>query len=132
MILYLDSSALVKLVIDETESEALRRHLALHANDLLMTSVIARTEVVRAVRVVASEPRAADAAREVLDALHLLPVHVDLLDRAADLPGSIRSLDAIHLASAMYVSPQLRAVVTYDRRMAVAAGELGLAVATPT
>jgi predicted nucleic acid-binding protein len=128
VILYLDSSALVKLLIEESESAALREYLQVHVDDLQMSSALARTEVVRAVPGDAASVRGA---WTLLDALGFVPVHVQILDQAAVLPGVVRTLDAIHLATARFLSPQLRAVVTYDRRMAAAAEANGLPVAAP-
>jgi uncharacterized protein len=129
--LYLDSSALVKLVQREAESDALRRFLRRHRADQLVTSALARVEVVRAV--LAGGPAALAQARRQLSRLDQILLSTDVLDRAAMLvPGvQLRSLDAIHLAAAQVVGPDLRAVVTYDLRMADAARVLGLAVERP-
>ncbi len=131
MKLYLDTSALVKLVQVEAESAALRRYLKRCSGDLRMTSALSRVELVRAVS--AGGPQATAHARRVLSRLHVLELGRDLLDAAADLaPGTVlRSLDAIHLASAVQVGNDLRAVLTYDSRMATTAAVLGLAVAAP-
>ena len=132
MKLYLDTSALVKLVQVEAESAALRRYLRRCAGDVRVTSALARVELVRAVS--GGGPDAKAHARRVLSRLHVLELGRDVLDDAADLaPGSVlRSLDAIHLASARQVVGDLRAVVTYDVRMAGAATGLGLLVAAPS
>ncbi len=131
MRLYLDSSALVKLVQREAESDGLRRFLRRHRSDGLVSSALARVEVVRAVS--PGGNLAVGQARRQLARLDLILVSLDLLDRAANLaPTSLlRSLDAIHLAAAQVVGEELRAVVTYDHRMAEAATDLGLAVAAP-
>lgn len=131
MRLYLDSSALVKLVKLEAESGALRRFLRRHRSDGRATSALARVEVVRAVA--AGGPAAVAHARRQLARVDQVNIDRDLLDDAATLsPGTIlRSLDAIHLASARSISADLRAVVTYDRRMADAAAALSLAVEAP-
>ncbi len=131
MKLYLDSSALVKLVQREAETEALRRFLQLHRADERVTSALARVEVVRGVLV--GGPTAVAHARRQLARVHQVTMDVDLLDRAGTLaPGSpLRSLDAIHLATAQLLGPDLRAVVTYDQRMAAAAHALGMAVVAP-
>ena len=131
MRLYLDSSALVKLVQRETESDALRRYLRRHRADQLVTSALARVEVVRAVQVGGSGALAQ--ARRQLSRLDQILLSTEVLDRAATLAphAQLRSLDAIHLAAAQIVGADLRAVVTYDRRMADAAQELGLVVETP-
>ena len=132
MKLYLDTSALVKLVQVEAESAALRRYLRRCSGDLRVTSALARIELVRAVS--GGGPDAKAHARRVLSRLHILEVGRDVLDDAADLaPGSVlRSLDAIHLASARQIGAELRAVLTYDVRMAGAATGLGLVAAAPS
>lgn len=131
MKLYLDSSAVVKLVRREAESDALRRFLRRHRDDGRVTSALARVEVVRAVS--AAGPAAVAHARRQLARLDQINLDRGLLDEAAVLgPGAIlRSLDAIHLACARAVGPDLHAVVTYDQRMRAAALELGMAVEAP-
>lgn len=121
----------MKLVQEEAESEALRRYLRHHRSDERVTSALARVEVVRAV-----QPGGAPAvarARRQLARLHQVNLDRALLDAAAVLaPGTLpRSLDAIHLASAQLVGADLRAVVTYDQRMATAATALGIPVDAP-
>ncbi len=131
MRLYLDSSALVKLVQRERESAALRRYLRRHRDDLRVTSALARVEVVRAV--LEGGAAAVGHARRVLDRVHQIAVDRDLIDEAATIaPGAmLRSLDAIHLVAARSVGPDLRAIVTYDRRLKTAAGALSIAVVDP-
>ena len=131
MKLYLDSSALVKLVQREAESAALRRYLRLHSGDVHVSSALARTEVVRAVAR-GGAPAVAHA-RRVLGRVHQVDVTRRVLDGAASLsPGSLlRSLDAIHLTTANLVGPDLRALVTYDSRMAGGAAALGITVEAP-
>ena len=132
MRLYLDSSALVKLVLPEPESQALRRYLRRHSTDQRVSSELVRVEVVRAV--LAGGPAAIVQSRRWFARLYLIAIDRALLDRAATLaPGSlIRSLDAVHLATAQLMGADLRAVVTYDRRMLAIAGTLGLPTAAPT
>lgn len=131
MKLYLDSSALVKLVKRETESSALRRFLRRHRLDGRVTSALARLEVVRAVT--AGGPVAVAHARRQVARVDQVMLGRDLLDDAATIsPGSVlRSLDAIHLASARLIGADLRAIVTYDQRMKDAAVEIGLVVEAP-
>lgn len=131
MRIYLDSSALVKLVVKESESDVLRAYLRRHRSDGRLTSVLARVEVVRAVA--AGGPEAVGQARRQLARVDQLALHPALLDAAAALaPGiRLRSLDAIHLAAAMSLGSELRAVVTYDQRMQDAAQQLRLSVAAP-
>lgn len=131
MTVFLDSSALVKLVAREAETTALRRYLSRRADSPRVTSSLARVEVVRAVS--AGGSQAVTRARELLDRLYQVPLERSLLDRAADLraPLALRSLDAVHLASALVLGTTLSAVVTYDARMTAAAVSLGLEVAAP-
>lgn len=125
---YLDSSALVKLVVAEDESLALRRALRRHPSRV--SSALARVEVVRAVRAYGVE--GSTRARVVMRGLDLVPIDDGILDAAARLdPAVLRSLDAIHLASALRLAGELEVVITYDRRMAEAARSLGLVVAAP-
>jgi len=96
-----------------------------------MTSALARVELVRAV--LPGGPAALAQARRQLSRLDQVLLTTELLDRAALLTPTVqlRSLDAIHLAAAQVAGADLRAVVTYDRRMADAAQELGLVVERP-
>jgi predicted nucleic acid-binding protein len=127
-VIYLDSSAIVKLVVREDESAALRRFLREHP--VRVSCALARVEVPRAVA--GEGTAAADRARQVLGTLKLLSLDEALLDAAGTLPGqTLRSLDAIHLAAARELGPELHALVTYDRRMADAGAAMGLPVAAP-
>jgi predicted nucleic acid-binding protein len=126
--LYVDSSALVKLVVLEPESRALRAFLA--RDPERVSCALVRTEVLRAVRPVG--PAAVAAARRLLQHVDLIRLDDALLEAAGTIePVGLRSLDAIHLAAASLVAPALRAIVTYDRRMMDAATAMGFAVATP-
>ena len=126
-VLYLDSSALVKLVVREPESAALRSYV--RSSPSHVSSALARVEVLRAV--LPHGHGATARARQLLEATSLLALDDALLDAAGalDLAG-LRSLDAIHLASARALGP-LRALVTYDRRLAEAAESLDLEPAAP-
>ena len=125
---YLDSSALVKLVITESESSALRRYLRREADRA--SCALARVEVLRAVRDHGSA--AVTRARRLLQRLNLVQIDEELLEAAAALdPRILRSLDAIHLAAAQLFGDELTAVVTYDRRMTAAADLVDLIVAAP-
>jgi len=116
----------------EAESEALRRHLRRHPSDERVTSALSQVEVVRAVQ--SGGASAVAKARRQLARLHQIHLDAALLDAAASIaPGTVlRSLDAIHLASAHLVIADLRTVVTYDQRMAAAATALGIEVDTPS
>ena len=125
---YLDSSALVKTVVEEPESGALIEWLV--GKRELAACDLVRVEAIRAVRV--SDPGAVERTRSVLRTLTMIRLDPPLLDRAAEMePGSLRSLDAIHLAAALSLGSDLAGVVTYDVRMAEATERLGLAVEAP-
>lgn len=127
-VIYLDSSALVKLVVAENESAGLEAWIARQSR--LASCALARTEVPRAVRRVG--PSALARARAVLRAVDLMAVDDRLLETAAILdPAILRTLDAIHLAAAQSLGPDLDAVVTYDDRMLSGARLLGLPTAQP-
>jgi hypothetical protein len=128
MAVYLDSSALVKLVISEPESDALRRFL--RRNPERVTSALARVEVLRAVR--AQGDPAIKHALRVLARVRMLRVDDGVLEAAASLdPRVLRSLDAIHIASARELGSDLESLVTYDRRMSEASMMLGMLVRAP-
>jgi uncharacterized protein len=127
-VVYLDSSAIVKLVVVEAESQRLREFLADYP--VSVSCSLARTEVVRAVRDIGFA--AVQRARAVLATLDLVNLDDALLDDAAVLqPLVLRSLDAIHLCAARLLGSDLHALVTYDQRMASAASGLGLPTAAP-
>lgn len=126
--MYADSSALVKLVVEEPESSILQRHLA--EDTLLATSRIALVEVPRATGLANPAPEVAAETERLLDACMLIDVTDGLLHVAAGLASSaVTTLDAIHLASALRIDAD--ELVAYDRRLAAAAAEHGLAVASP-
>ncbi|HWF23979.1 MAG TPA: type II toxin-antitoxin system VapC family toxin [Solirubrobacteraceae bacterium] len=125
---YVDSSAIVKLVVAEPESKALRRSLSRRKE--LVSSALARTEVGRALLPLG--PEAIRRGEAVLRTIQLLRVNDRVLAEAGRLqPAELRSLDAIHLASARQLGAALKGVVTYDARMADAARALALPVAAP-
>lgn len=125
--LYLDSSALVKLVVAERESGHLVGFLTSGASQT--SCVLARVEVMRTARIHGGE--AIGRARQVLANVVLIRFGNTLLDLAAEIgPESLRSLDAIHLAAAWRLRPNVQ-VITYDRRMADAARGMGLPVVSP-
>lgn len=125
---YLDSSAIVKLVVEEPQSAALRRYL--RRRRPLVSSALARAEVLRALLL---EGEAGTArAHAVLARIDLIRVNDCVLNAAgALLPPDLRSLDAIHLATAGQLGQDLGQVVTYDERMADAARQLGMKAASP-
>ena len=127
---YLDSSALVKLVVTEPESTALRQYLRDHPERV--SSTLARVEVWRALRRTGAPEAALQRADQVLARVALVAMDDPLLRAAATLsPRGLRSLDALHLATALSLD-DLDAVVTYDQRLDAAAAQAGLAVASPS
>jgi predicted nucleic acid-binding protein len=125
---YLDSSAIVKLVVREPESEELRRYL--RGRRPRVSSALARTEVLRALLLAGEE--AVSRGRAVLGRIDLVRVNDRVLDAAAAvLPEKVRSLDAIHLATAQQLGSDLATVLTYDERLAASAKALGLRVVSP-
>jgi predicted nucleic acid-binding protein len=127
-VVYLDSSALVKLILAEPESNALRRYL--RGRRERVSCDLAKVEVIRAVR--AHGVPAVTRARQLLRRVDLLHLDDELLEDAATLDlGVLRSLDAVHLAAARTLGDELQAVVTYDERMATAAARVGLQVDAP-
>jgi predicted nucleic acid-binding protein len=126
---YLDTSALVKLVVAEPETDALRAWLG-EVDGGVVTCDLARAELLRAVRRVV--PERAVRARLVLDSLDLLSVTATTFDAAGRLePASLRTLDAVHLAAALELGDDLRSLVTYDGRLAAAAQAHGVPVSAP-
>jgi len=129
---YLDASALVKLATQEAESDALRRDLAGYRDRL--TSRLATVEVPRAIarRGPESVAAAGDAVERTLETVTVIELDDDVASVAAGLePARLRSLDAIHLASALVIRDELSAFVTYDTRLAAAARAAGLTVEMP-
>jgi predicted nucleic acid-binding protein len=126
---YLDSSAIVKLVFAEAETASLERDLADRAG--LMSSRLGATELLRAARR-QSNRRVLQQTEDVLDALVMMDVTTPILKRAAALePHDLRTLDAIHLATALSVGIPDLDFLTYDRRLADAARAQGLSVVEP-
>ena len=133
MRLYLDASALVKLLHTEPETAALRRYLRKHRELGRVTSALSRTEVVRALRLHGAD--GVTRARVLLERIDQIRLNVRVLDEAATLDAGstrLRSLDAIHLASARRLAGDLYAIITYDARMAAAANALTMTVIAPS
>lgn len=128
--IYLDSSALLKLIRREDETEALRGWLELRPELPAVTSELGRVEVVR----VASRfgDHALARARAVIGDLDLVPLDRAVQDLACEVGDPpLRTLDALHLASALVLGDGLTGLITYDRRLADAARTAGLVVTTP-
>jgi hypothetical protein len=125
---YVDSSALVKLIVREPETDALRRYLT--SAGPLASSILATVEVSRAVA--RAIPESTAAMVDVFEAVNVLAFDARIAARAAALrPASLRTLDAIHLATALELAGDLSAFVSYDDRLSAAARDLGLPVVAP-
>lgn len=125
---YLDSSAIVKLVVKEAESAALQRYLARRRP--LVSSALARTEVGRALLPLGE--RAVRRGLDVLARIDLIRVNDSVLaDAATLLPAELRSLDAVHLATARLLGSALGRIIAYDVRLTEAARGLGITVVAP-
>lgn len=128
--IYLDSSALLKLIFAEAESAALAGWLGSGSTVGLVSSDLARIEVLRGCRRI--DPGTLPAARSLLAGIDLIPISGGVVDHAAESEGRLlRSLDAIHLASAVGVRVALKTFVTYDHRLSAAAVAAGFTVAAP-
>jgi predicted nucleic acid-binding protein len=129
-LIYLDSSALVKLAVTEPESAALADWLAASARLIRVSSPLVRVEVPRAVW--RADPGSLPQAYTIVRRLREIRMTEAVLTRAAGVrPNVLRTLDAIHVASAMSVRDNLTALVSYDKRLLAAAQEAGLPTACP-
>ena len=129
-LLYLDSSAILKLVVSEVESAAVTSLLGGWPDRV--SSELARTEVLRALRRAKVTVREFRRGEKVLDRIDLIRIDKRILQDAAMLqPLGLRTLDAIHLATALSLRDDLAAVVTYDGRLAKAASDSKLTVWSP-
>ena len=128
--IYLDSSALVKLALNEPETAALTSFIAVRADQALVSSSLHRAEVLRAIW--RAEPGALPRAQRMIRRVSLVTLSHDLLDNAATLPpGDLSTTAAIHLASALALKRDLTAFVCYDKQLLDAAESAGLPVASP-
>ena len=128
--LYLDSSAIVKLVTPEPETPALVEML--RSDPETVSSALARVEVLRAVRRASAGGERVRRAEAVLDRIALVSIDEGILHRAANLgPPTLRTLDSIHLATALLLESDVAGVITYDDRLAEAASRAGLGVFAP-
>jgi predicted nucleic acid-binding protein len=126
---YLDTSAFLKLVVSEPETPALRRWLAGHDAELVGSELV-RVEALRAARRHSLEALAA--ARAGLGLIVVWAVTAAVCERAADLtPAPLRTLDAVHLATALELGSALQGMITYDNRLADACAHHGVPVVAP-
>jgi predicted nucleic acid-binding protein len=129
--IYLDSAAVVKLAHAEPESAALRGWLEERAEAQWVSSVLTEIESFRALARYA--PEAVSRLPAVLDQIDLIDLDqpIRMLARTVT-PAAVRSLDAIHLGTALHVRPALTSFVTYDKRLLDAAQAAGLPIDSPT
>jgi predicted nucleic acid-binding protein len=129
-VIYLDTSAFVKLVRAERETPALQEFLGGRHEATLVSSALLVVETRRAV--LREDPGQLPRADLLLTRVGQIGVTRWVLEAASRLPDpTLRSLDAIHLATALQLDRDLEALVTYDSRLAAAAGRQRLPVATP-
>ena len=124
---YIDSSAIIKLIKPEKESAALIKKLP----RTLIASRISRVEVTRTI--IRYEPDLLDATYDVLADIQMVPVEDAIVTIAENLPQFIelRSLDSLHIASALAIKNVLKGIITYDKEMVIAAEALGFKTLSP-
>lgn len=128
--IYLDTSALVKLVFEEDESSALAEWVTERVEVPKISSDLSIVELLRTCR--RFDETALSAATLLLEGIDMLPVGRSIIEQAATVsPNELRSLDAIHLASALSVKDHLIAFVAYDSRLCTAALQAGIVVESP-
>jgi uncharacterized protein len=128
-LVYLDSSAIIKLIFKEPETVALVEFLVAWPNRV--SSVLARVEILRTSRRV-GDSAVVRHAREILTGVHLIRADDGIFAAAAALePTTLRTLDSIHLATAMSFGEELGGMVVYDRRLRTAARRAGLTTWAP-
>jgi len=129
-LIYLDSSALVKLAVTEPESAGLLSWLAAQPNLVRVASTLIRVEVPRAVW--RAEPSALPESYLVIRRTTEIELSDEVLSKAAGVkPVTLRAVDAIHLASALVLRRELTSFVSYDKRLLAAARDAGLPTASP-
>ncbi|HUC27117.1 MAG TPA: type II toxin-antitoxin system VapC family toxin [Streptosporangiaceae bacterium] len=127
---YADTSAVIKLLVEETDSKAFAAFYDTHADAEWISSALLRIELTRAV--MRAMPALLPDARDLLLAFSCIAIDDDVVEGAMNEPDrSLRSLDAIHLATARTLAPELDGLLTYDDRLGNAATDAGLPVASP-
>lgn len=127
---YADTSAVIKLLVEETHSKAFAAFYDGHADAEWVSSALLRIEVTRAVA--RAMPALLPEARDLLTAFSYISIDDEVVDAAMSEPDrGLRSLDAIHLATARLLAPELDALVSYDDRHLRAANDAGLATVSP-
>jgi uncharacterized protein len=127
-VLYLDASAIVTYVLKRPNVAALRGYLQDHPGIALGTSTLGLIETIRTCDRVGSFP---NLMAQLLCDYSELALTNDIRDRAAHQPGGLKTLDAIHLATAEMLGEELMSLITYDRRMVHVARSRGIPVTSP-
>jgi predicted nucleic acid-binding protein len=138
-VIYLDTSAILKLLRRDPETYALLDHLDTHAEQDLVTSALATVETARAL-VALGQTELAEQAVPGCDRIEIgngvipaIAINGEVLDRARFLPPAVlRSLDALHVATAGLAGASLDHLITYDRRMVAAAEAAGIPTVSPS
>ncbi len=127
---YADTSAVIKLLVEESHSKAFAAFYDAHADAEWASSALLRIELTRAVT--RTMPALLPDARDLLLAFSFVAIDDDIVEAAMNEPDrGLRSLDAIHLATARILGADLDALVSYDDRLLKAATDAGLATASP-
>jgi predicted nucleic acid-binding protein len=127
---YADSSAVIKLLVEEAHSTAFAAFYDAHSDAEWVSSALLRIEVARTVA--RAMPALLPDVRDLLSAFSSIAIDDDVVEGAMNEPDrSIRSLDAIHLATARVLTPELDALVTYDDRLIRAATAAGMVTVSP-
>ena len=127
---YADTSAVIKLLVEESHSKAFAAFYDAHADAEWVSSALLRIELTRAVT--RAMPALLPDARDLLLAFSFVAIDDDIVDGVMNEPDrGLRSLDAIHLATARVLGEDLDALVSYDDRLLKAATDAGLATTSP-
>jgi predicted nucleic acid-binding protein len=127
-LIYLDASALVTLLSRRTYAEELRHFLSARPGMPMATSTLGFVETVRTMDRIGDYP---SLMRDLIDRITEILLTEEVRDAAAQLPGALRTLDAIHVASAQVLGDSLDTLITYDKRMIEVARAEGLPVEAP-
>jgi predicted nucleic acid-binding protein len=130
-LIYVDSCTVIKLIIEEEHSAALVTYLS-SATLEMISSELTRVEVCRTLIRIGQRERTRAETDALLSQIAKLPVVAGIIDKAGDAPGpTLRTLDALHLATATRLGPAVTEFITYDKRLAKAATEAGLPLTMP-
>lgn len=130
--IYIDTSAMTKLLVAEAESPALIDWIGERGDEPFVTSALGRVELMRTAARDGS-PGIVERALHLLDGLDILPITGNVIAVAETIgPATLRSLDAIHLASAAQIRSELTAFVAYDARLLAGCQAIDIPTAAPT